>query len=186
MDFDSLIPNYFSINNILIGCNNSAICARVIKFLKELVNMTLSLMITLVVGSILKLLMSPPSAAVAWVLSKFELHKKLDSKDVTVTFNGKDLEEEDKIIFIDYFNKAIFLKKYYIFPGNEKLFLQPETNVLPFVINVKRGNQDVNFFIFNYDNHVDVVKKYKEKVISYSLSSEYLQNYTISNLNASN
>jgi len=140
--------------------------------------MTAGMIITLVIGSIIKLLMSPPSAAVAWGLSKIELHKKLDSKDVTVTFNGRDLEEEEKIRFTDYFNKASFLKKHYIFPGNEKLFLQPESNVTPFVINIKRGKKDVNFFVFSYDNHVDVVKKYKEKVVSYSISSEYLQNFT--------
>ncbi|MGE8000431.1 YfmQ family protein [Lysinibacillus sp. NPDC093190] len=142
--------------------------------------MTSGLIITLVIGSIIKLLMSPPSIAVAWGVSKFELHKKLDAKDVTVTFNGTNLEEEEKNRFTDYFNKASFLKKYYIFPGNEKLFLQPETNVTPFVINVKRGKkEDVNFFVFSYDNHVDVVKKCKEKVVSYSISSEYLQNFSI-------
>ncbi|MFJ6208465.1 YfmQ family protein [Lysinibacillus sp. NPDC092081] len=146
--------------------------------------MTSGLIITLVIGSIIKLLMSPPSAAVAWGLSKIELHKKLDAKDVTVTFNGKNLDEEEKNRFTDNFNKASFLKKYYIFPGNEKLFLQPETNVTPYVINVKRGKKDVNFFVFSYDNHVDVVKKCKEKVISYSISSEYLQKFTISTTTA--
>jgi len=141
--------------------------------------MTAGLIITIVIGSIIKLLMSPPSIAVAWTVNKFELHKELDSKEVTVTFNGNNLEEGEKIRFIDVFNKAIFLKKYYIFPGNEKLFLRPETNVTPFVINLKSGKKDVDFLIFPYDDHVDVVKKRKEKVISYSLSSENLQKFTI-------
>jgi len=141
--------------------------------------MTTGLIITIVIGSIIKLLMITPSIAVAWVVNKFELHKELDSKDVTVTFNGKNLEDGEKIRFIDFFNKAIFLKKYYIFPGNEVLFLRPETNVTPFVITLKSGKKDVDFFIFPYDNHVDVVKKRKEKVISYSLSSENLQRFTI-------
>ncbi|AMO33475.1 YfmQ family protein [Lysinibacillus sp. fkY74-1] len=141
--------------------------------------MTTGLIITIVIGSIIKLLMSPPSIAVAWLVNKFELHKELDSKEVTISFKGKNLEEREKIRFIDFFNKAIFLKKYYIFPGNEKLFLQPETNVTPFIINLKSGKKDVNFLIFPYDNHVDVVRKRKEKVISYSLSSESLQNFTI-------
>ncbi|MDM5349777.1 YfmQ family protein [Lysinibacillus sphaericus] len=141
--------------------------------------MTTGLIITIVIGSIIKLLMSPPSIAVAWLVNKFELHKELDSKEVTISFKGKNLEEREKIRFIDFFNKAIFLKKYYIFPGNEKLFLQPETNVTPFIINLKSGKKDVNFLIFPYDNHVDVVRKCKEKVISYSLSSESLQNFTI-------
>lgn len=141
--------------------------------------MTTGLIITIVIGSIIKLLMSPPSIAVAWLVNKFELHKELDSKEVTISFKGKNLEEREKIRFIDFFNKAIFLKKYYIFPGNEKLFLLPETNVTPFIINLKSGKKDVNFLIFPYDNHVDVVRKRKEKVISYSLSSESLQNFTI-------
>lgn len=141
--------------------------------------MTTGLIITIVIGSIIKLLMSPPSIAVAWLVNKFELHKELNSKEVTISFKGKYLEEDEKIRFIDFFNKAIFLKKYYIFPGNEKLFLQPKTNVTPFIINLKSGEKDVNFLIFPYDNHVDVVRKRKEKVISYSLSSENLQNFTI-------
>lgn len=128
---------------------------------------------------ILKLLMSPPSALVAWVLTKFALHPKLDSKDVTVTFNGKHLKEEEKNRFTDYFNEANFLKKHYIFPGNEKLFLNPETNVTPFVINVKKGKKDVNFFVYSADNQVDVVKQDKKKVISYSINSENLLNFTV-------
>ncbi|KOS68153.1 hypothetical protein AEA09_06015 [Lysinibacillus contaminans] len=136
--------------------------------------------ILVVFGILIKVLMSPPSAVVAWLLSKFELHQKLDSKDVTVTFNGKNLEEEEKNKYTEYFNEANFLKKHYIFPGNEKLFLHPETNVKPFVINVKSGKKDVNFFVYSSDNHVDVVKQYKEKVVSYSLSSDYLQKFTLS------
>ena len=135
------------------------------------------------VGSILffvlKLLMSPPSALVAWVLRKFELHPKLDVKDVTVKFNGNHLKEEEKIKYIDYFNEANFLKKHYIFPGNEKLFLHPETNVTPVVINVKKGKKDINFFVYSSDNNVDVVKQYKEKVVSYSLNSNDLLKFTI-------
>lgn len=141
--------------------------------------MTWTVVIWVVAGFIIKMLLSPPSALVAWVLSKFELHPKLDSKDVTVTFNGKHLEEEEKIRFTDYFNEAYFLKKYNIFPGSGKLFLHPETNVTPFVINVKKGKKDVNFFVYNYDNHVDVVKQCKEKVVSYSLSSDNLQKFTL-------
>lgn len=91
----------------------------------------------IVIAIIFKMLMSPPSAVVGWVVSKFALHPKLDSKDITVTFNGKHLEEEEKIRFTDSFNEALFLKQYNIFQGNEKLFLHPETDVIPFIINVK-------------------------------------------------
>lgn len=142
--------------------------------------MTWTVAISFVIGLILKFLMSPPSAVVDWVISKFALHPKLDAKVVIVTFNGKHLEEEEKIRFTDYFNVAAFLKKYYIFPGNEKLFLHPDTNVTPFVINTIRGKKDVNIFVFRYDDHVDVVKQYKKKVVSYSLRSDSLQQFTIS------
>lgn len=150
-----------------------------VKLVKELICMTLSAIILIVITSIFKLLMSPPSIAVAWVHSKFELHKKLNSKDVSVSYNGKNFVEGEKNKFIQYFNDASFLKKHYIFPGNEKLFLYPESNVTPFVINVKKGKKEVNYFVFNYDDHVDVVKKYKEKVISYSVCSDNLQKFTI-------
>lgn len=39
---------------------------------------------------------SAPSTYVSWALKKFELYSKLDPKDVTVTFNGKYLDEEEK------------------------------------------------------------------------------------------
>ena len=143
--------------------------------------MTWTVVLIIVLGIMIKMLMSPPSAVVGWISSKFALHPKLDSKDVTVTFNGKHLEEEEKIRFTDYFNEALFLERYNIFQGNEKLFLHPETNVIPFVINVKSGKKEMNFFVYRYDDHVDVVKQWKKKVDSYSLSSEYLQKFTISN-----
>lgn len=91
----------------------------------------------IVIAIIFKMLMSPPSAVVGWVTSKFALHPKLDSKDITVTFNGKHLDEEEKIRFTDYFNESLFLERYNIYQGYEKSFLHPETNVIPFVINVK-------------------------------------------------
>lgn len=143
--------------------------------------MTWTTIVLIVIGIIFKFLMSPPSALVAWVLSKFALHPKLDSKDITVTFNGTQLEEEEKIRFNDYFNEAQFLERNHIFPGNEKFFLNPETNVIPFVIHVKSRKKEMNFFVYSYDDNVDVVKQWKKKVASYSLRSEYLQKFTISN-----
>ena len=142
--------------------------------------MTWSTIVIIVIGIILKFLMSPPSALVAWVLSKFALHPKLDSKDITVTFNGTHLEEEEKNKFNDYFNKALFLERHHIFPGNEKFFLNPETNVIPFVINVKSRKKEMNFFVYSSeDKEIHVVKQWKKKVASYSLSSDYLQKFTI-------
>ena len=57
-----------------------------------------------------------------WVVSKFALHPKIDSKDVTVTYNGKNLEEEEKNRFTDYFNEALFLERNHIFRGMKNCF----------------------------------------------------------------
>ena len=103
------------------------------------------------------------------------MHPNLNAKDVKITYKGKHIESEEKIKFTDYFNDATFLKKYYIFPGNEKLFLNPETDVTPIIVDMKRGKKDVTLFVFCYADHVDVVKQFKNKVVSYKLRSDYLQ-----------
>ncbi|QUG41946.1 hypothetical protein KD050_01195 [Psychrobacillus sp. INOP01] len=144
--------------------------------------MTWTTIVIIIIGAILKFLMTPPSALVGWALSKFELHPKLVSQGITVTFNGNHLTEEEKIKFIDHFNESLYLERQHIFPGNEKFFLNPETNVIPFVINVKNRKKEMNFFVYcNDDDNIDVVKQWKKKVACYSLSSEYLQKFTISN-----
>ena len=142
--------------------------------------MTWTTIVIIVIGIILIFMTSPPSALVEWGLSKFTIHPKLDSKDISVLYNGTHLEEEEKIRFNNYFNEAQFVERNHIFPGNEKLFLYPETTVIPFVIKVKRIKKEMDFFIYIYDDHVDVVKQWKKKVASFSIKSEYLQNFTIS------
>ncbi|KPH74997.1 YfmQ family protein [Oceanobacillus caeni] len=142
--------------------------------------MTWIIIIT-VLGAILKFLMSPPSALVGWMLSKFELHPKLNPENITVTLNGNPLEGEEKIGFTNYLNEAHFLERDHIYPGNEELFLHPETDVIPFVVNVTNRKREMNLFVYCYDHQVDVVKQWKKKVASYSLRSESLQTFTTSN-----
>jgi hypothetical protein len=142
--------------------------------------MTWTIALTVLLGIVLKMVTSPPSAVVEWIFSKFALHPKLNSKDVTVTYIEKHLEEVEKIRLIDYFNEATFLKQYDIFPGKENLFLHPETNVTPFVINVKRGKIDSKIFVYCLADYVYVVKQYKKKVVAYDLRSENLQKFTLS------
>ncbi|MBT2671495.1 hypothetical protein J7E95_11770 [Streptomyces sp. ISL-14] len=72
-----------------------------------------------------------------------------------------------------------FLKKNHIFPGNEQLFLHPEHSGTPLVIDTKRSKKDVRLFVYIYNDHVDVVKQYKKKVISYSLLSDSLQERSV-------
>ncbi|WP_080848198.1 YfmQ family protein [Cytobacillus gottheilii] len=129
----------------------------------------------------LKFATNPPSAIVAWVLRKFELQPKLSPKDVNVTYNGKLLEEREKLEFIDGFNKATFLNKYFFITGTEKVLLHSETNITPFVIQTKRGKDELKFNLYCYNEHIDVVKQYKKKVIPYRVSSNNLQTFSIQN-----
>ena len=142
--------------------------------------MTWTAVLIVLGGIFLKLLTSPPSAVVGWVVSKFALHPKIDSANTTVTYNGRQLAKEDQVQLVDYFNEALFLERYHIFPGNEELVLHPETDVIPYIMTVKKGKKEVTFFVYNYDDHVDIVKQRKKKVASYRITSDELQNFTIS------
>ncbi|MCM3738579.1 YfmQ family protein [Bacillus cytotoxicus] len=129
--------------------------------------MTTWFIVSLVIMFTLKLVLtSLPSSVVESFTNKFQLHPKLDDTTVTITIDGKTLEDEDKVQVIDQFNQALFLEKYY-FP--------PQSSGTPLVINTKRGKKDVSFSIYSYNDHVDVIKQYKKKVVAYSLRSDSLQ-----------
>ncbi|MGG4264775.1 YfmQ family protein [Peribacillus simplex] len=138
--------------------------------------MTLPVLILTILLGLVKLLVTClPTDTVNWIISKFKLHSELSDANAIITIDGKRLESEDKIQVIHYFNKAIFLKKNHIFPGNEQLFLNPENSGTPLVIDTKRGKKEVRLFVYIYNDHVDVVKQYKKKIVSYSLLSDGLQ-----------
>ncbi|MBU5210687.1 YfmQ family protein [Heyndrickxia sp. FSL K6-6286] len=138
--------------------------------------MTWFIVVLAVLLSAIKIIVTcPPTFVVEWFIKKFELHTKLNFQDITLTFNEKLIEGDDKREFVNYYNEATFLEKYYIFPGNEKLFLHPENNKTPFVIVTKKGKKDLRLFIFPYGNHVDVVKQYKKKIVAYSVQSDHIQ-----------
>ncbi|MEI4804534.1 YfmQ family protein [Bacillus sp. NPDC077411] len=129
--------------------------------------MTTWFIVSLVIVFTIKLILtSLPTAVVESFTSKFQLHPNLDDATVTVTIDGKPLEGEDKIQVINQFNQALFLEKYY-FP--------PQSSGTPLIINTKRGKKDVSFSIYSYNDHVDVIKQYKKKVVAYSLRSDSLQ-----------
>ncbi|MET1176872.1 YfmQ family protein [Peribacillus simplex] len=142
--------------------------------------MTLPVLILTIILSLLKLLVTClPTDAVNWIINKFKIHSEISDENAIVTFDGKRLEGEEKIQVINYFNNARFLKKNHIFPGNEQLFLHPENSGIPLVIDTKRSKKDVRLFVYIYNDHVDVVKQYKKKVISYSLLSDNLQERSV-------
>lgn len=132
--------------------------------------MTWAVFISVFLISVVKILMTClPTGVVDWLLHKFETHSMLKVEETTITYNGKRLEDEEKLAVIEHFNKGIFIEKYNIFPGHEQQYLQPENAGLPFVINTKKGKMDVELFLYSYSDRVDVVKQYKKKVVAYSL-----------------
>ncbi|MCQ6279656.1 YfmQ family protein [Bacillus sp. EB600] len=142
--------------------------------------MTWIILLSIVITIGFIVMTSIPTSAVELLISKFEIHSKLSNTNTTVTIDGKRLEGEDKIQVIYDFNEAIFLKRHNIYQGTEELFLHPENGGTPIVIDTKRGKKDVRFFVYRYNDHVDVVKQYKRKVIAYSLRSDSLQKCSMS------
>ncbi|UOY88038.1 YfmQ family protein [Bacillus glycinifermentans] len=130
----------------------------------------------LILMSLVKLVLTClPSGVVEWISAKFEVHSKLSGENADVTIGGKRLEGQDKKEVIQHFNDAIFMEKYYIYPGDEHLYLHPKDSGTPVVIDTKKGKKDVRLWIFTYDDRVDVVKQYKKKVVAYCLQSDILQ-----------
>nr|WP_083711606.1 YfmQ family protein [Domibacillus epiphyticus] len=134
-----------------------------------------AIILAILIGTFKIVVSCLPTSAVTWLISKFEMHGKLSEENVIITFDGKRLEDGDKIQVIQDFNEATVLEKYYIFPGNEHLFLHPENSGTPLVIDTKKGKKEIKLFVYSYEDHVDVVRQYKKKVIAYSVRSDSLQ-----------
>lgn len=137
--------------------------------------------VSIIVISLIKILMTClPTGTVEWLMRKFDVHSKLNVQEVTVTLDGKEINGEEKEKIINNFNEAIFIEKQYIFPGTEEHYLQPENSKTPLVIESKSGGKHpVKLLVFQYDDHVDVVKQYKKKVAAYSLNSKDLQKWSL-------
>ncbi|MFO3791106.1 YfmQ family protein [Bacillus mojavensis] len=137
--------------------------------------------VMLILMSLVKIVLTClPTGVIEWLLSKFEVHAKVNNEDAVLFVNGKRLEGEEKRNMIDQFNEAVFLEKYYIYPGDEERYLYPENGGTPLVIDTKKGKKDVKLFVYSYDDHIDVVKQYKKKVIAYRLLSESMQKQSLS------
>lgn len=133
--------------------------------------MTWAFIISLTIFALFKVIVTClPTGVVEWILSKFELHPTLSDETVTVTIDGKQLVGEDKKQIIHDFNEALFLEKYYANPKNSGT---------PLVIDINKGKNNVRLFLYNYNDHIDVVKTYKNKVVTYSLRSNSLQNHAL-------
>lgn len=138
--------------------------------------MTWGVLLSIIVVSALKILItSMPTPVVKWLLGKFELHSKLDPSNVSITREERVLQGDDKKQFIDGFNEATFLNKYYVHSGNKNYFLSPNSAEAPYIIDIKKGEHSVRLFLYLYKNQIDIVKLYKKKVEAYSLLSEHFQ-----------
>jgi hypothetical protein len=143
-----------------------------------MIDMTLGVLLTIIIVSLIKLVPTClPTGTVEWLLSKCAIHSKLNDNQVSITFNGKELEGEDKAQIIHFYNQAIFMEKYYIWPGTEQMYLKPENGGTPIIIELKRGNKNVKLLVFIYNNRVDVVKQYNKKIVAYCLHSDSLQKH---------
>ena len=126
--------------------------------------MTTWFIVMLVVFGAFKIIVSSlPNSVIESIISKYETHPQLEEENVTVTINGKSLEGEKKSQIIHDFNEGLYLDRYYAPPLNEGT---------PLIINAKRGKKDFTFYIYSHEEHVDVVKQHKKKVVAYSLRSK--------------
>lgn len=95
--------------------------------------------VMLILMSLVKIVLTClPTGVIEWLLGKFEVHAKLSDENASLSLDGKRLEGAEKQKVIDQFNEAIFLEKYYIYPGDEERYLHPENGGTPLVIDIKK------------------------------------------------
>lgn len=98
--------------------------------------------VMLILMSLVKIVLTClPTGVIEWLLGKFEVHAKLSDENASLSLDGKRLEGAEKQKVIDQFNEAIFLEKYYIYPGDEERYLHPENGGTPLVIDTKKGKK---------------------------------------------
>lgn len=136
--------------------------------------MTWTVGLILLLGILIKMITSPPSAAVAWVLKKFATHQEINIDEITLQYDGNTIEGQFKHRFVTLYNEASFFKKIYIYPGNEHLFLQPKSKAKPYVIAYKRGKKNIRLALYNEEKLITVVKQTNRKVIAYCIDAEKL------------
>lgn len=133
----------------------------------EMIKVTTWFIVTLFIFGALKVLVSSmPTSVVESIISRFELHQKLDEEHTTVSLAGKNIEGEKKLQVIHEFNEALFLDKHYFPPHGEGT---------PIIIETKKGKRTITLSIYSYEEHVDVIKQYKKNVVAYRLRSKRLQ-----------
>jgi hypothetical protein len=132
--------------------------------------MTWGILTFTIIFSLIKILMTClPTGVVDWIDSKFNVHKKLDESELTLTYKGTQVDGADKSRVIDFYNKGIMIEKYYVWPGTEEKFLNPESGVEPLKVHWTSGKREMTMYLFYHDTQVDIVKQYSKKLVAYSL-----------------
>lgn len=133
----------------------------------EMIKVTTWFIVTLFIFGALKVLVSSmPTSVVESIISRFELHQKLDEESTIISLDGKNIEGEMKNQVINDFNEALFLDKHYFPPHGEGT---------PIIIETKKGKRTITLSIYSYEEHIDVIKQYKKNVVAYRLRSKSLQ-----------
>ncbi|WP_312098266.1 YfmQ family protein [Niallia sp.] len=131
--------------------------------------MTWISIIALTLFCIIKVLMTClPTGVVDWLLDKYRLHLRLNELETEIIYNEMKVDGENKNAIIKIFNEAIVREKYSLYPGSEETYLSSKNAEYSLVINTKKGNKDIKLFLNSYQDHVDIVKRYKNKIVAYS------------------
>lgn len=138
--------------------------------------MTWVVVLSIIVTSVFKLVVSSmPTTVVKWFVTRFQLHPEVVTEQAVVMIDGEAVEGQEKTQIVEQFNEALFIKQYYIYPGTEAKYLNPNDAGTPVVIQTKQGKTDVTLSLYTYDDHVHVVKNKKKKTIAYCVRSQDLQ-----------
>lgn len=132
--------------------------------------MTWISIIALVLFCIIKILMTClPTGVVDWLLDKYRLHLRLNNLDTEIIYNDMKVDGANKDAIIKIFNEAIVREKYSLYPGSEETYLNSKSAEYSLIIHTKKGNKNIKLFLNSYQDHVDIVKRYKNKIVAYSI-----------------
>ncbi|KAA0547458.1 hypothetical protein FZW96_11395 [Bacillus sp. BGMRC 2118] len=136
--------------------------------------MTWVVLVSIILASLIKILLTClPLGVVEWIMSKFEVHTKINEVEVKVTKDSVEIIGEEKKNFIKKFNEAVFMQKQYIHPGNEQNFLyRTEVESSPIMIESINAKKETKVYIYRYTDRIEVVKQYKKRVVAYSLFAD--------------
>lgn len=134
--------------------------------------MTWTMGFVLILGILIKMITSPPSAAVARVLKKFAIHQEINEKEITLEYDNHLIEGQVKEKVVKMFNEASFLKRIHIYPGNEDLFMPHNQKTVPYHICYSKGKKKIQLYLYIEEKYLTVVKQTNKKVIAYQMDAE--------------